>query len=146
MTFHEFNHHYKLTRAALTTGESPDVAAAQAQLRVLTAALTGTDLTAAMRLIDGLPALLAAVKAATPSPRSPQMAEALQILSEGKFDEGAREERLAALRDARRRIWALADRAGTDHVAIRGLTRGLETTENYLEDPPWDLAPNNGNA
>lgn len=70
--------------------------------------------------------------------RSVEMVEALGVLAEGDFESGSREERLAALAEARRRIWEIADRAGDDSVTIRGLTRGLERSEEILiEGLPW---------
>jgi hypothetical protein len=70
------------------------------------------------------------------------MTEALRVLDEADFESGTVDERLAALREARRRIWAIADRAGADSVTIRGLTRGLERTEEDLtEGLPWSDPP-----
>lgn len=61
------------------------------------------------------------------------------MLDSADFDSGTIEERLAALAAARRQIWAIADRAGADSLAIRALTRGLESSENLLTDgAPWD--------
>ncbi|MEU4607983.1 hypothetical protein AB0F43_33805 [Kribbella sp. NPDC023972] len=77
--------------------------------------------------------------------RSGEMVEALRVLEEGDFESGSVEERLAALREARRRIWAIADRAGDDSVTIRGLTRGLERSEEILtEGLPWSDPPADG--
>jgi hypothetical protein len=74
--------------------------------------------------------------------RSAEMVEALHVLDEADFENGTAEERLAALRSARQRIWAIADRAGADSVAIRGLTRGLERSEEILtEGLPWSDPP-----
>lgn len=43
---------------------------------------------------------------------------------------------------ARREVWAIADRAGVDSIAIRGLTRGLEASERWLaEGAPWGEPP-----
>ncbi|MDX2967961.1 hypothetical protein [Kribbella solani] len=70
------------------------------------------------------------------------MTEALHILDSTDFESGPTERRLTALADARRRIWAIADRAGPDGGTIRGLTRGLESTETRLtEGTPWDNRP-----
>lgn len=138
MDFNEFNRQYKLSRASLIAGETTDLDAVQTHLRQLADEVAGSDQQFAHKLIDGLPALVTAVQESSSSPQSPEMAEALQILKAGKFDEGTVEERLAALADARKRIWAIADRAGADSVKIRGLTRGLESTEQALElGPPW---------
>jgi hypothetical protein len=67
------------------------------------------------------------------------MAEALRVLDAADFSRGTKAEQLAALSAAREQIWAIADRAGQDSGAIRGLTRGLEKSEELLtEGPPWD--------
>ena len=77
--------------------------------------------------------------------QSAEMIEALQLLADADFESGTTEQRLAALRDARRRIWAIADRAGADSVTIRGLTRGLERSEEILTDGlPWSAPPADG--
>ena len=71
--------------------------------------------------------------------QSAEMAEALRVLESADLDSGSREERLAAFARAREEIWAIADRAGSDSVAIRALTRGLESSEEWLaEGAPWD--------
>ena len=81
----------------------------------------------------------------TEGERSAEMVEALRVLDEADFDSGTTEERLAALTEARRRIWAIADRAGSDSVTIRGLTRGLERSEEALtEGLPWSDPPAGG--
>lgn len=137
MDFDEFNRQYKLSRASLIAGETTDLFVTQTHLRQLATELTGHDQEAAQNLIDNLPALIATVREED-ADRSPELREALRILDDGRFDEGTVEERLAALADARKRIWAIADRAGADSVKIRGLTRGLESTEQALEmGPPW---------
>jgi hypothetical protein len=46
------------------------------------------------------------------------MAEALRLLEEADFESGSVEERVAALAEARRRIWEIADRAGADSASI----------------------------
>ncbi|MGC4943151.1 hypothetical protein [Kribbella sp. DT2] len=44
----------------------------------------------------------------------------------------------AALDDARRRIFALANDADEDETAeIRAMTRALDHTEDHLRDPVW---------
>ncbi|TDU82514.1 hypothetical protein EV138_7408 [Kribbella voronezhensis] len=143
MDFNEFNRQYKLSRASLIAGDTTDLDAVQTHLRTLAAALTGNDQEVAHKLIHRLPATVAAAQAPPPPP-SPEMLEARRIVNEGKFDEGTREERLAALAEARRRIWELADRGTADSVQIRSLSRGLETSEDILEEGlPWDPPPDN---
>jgi hypothetical protein len=143
MDFNEFNRQYKLSRARLIAGESTDLDEAQAELRQLADELTGNDQQIAHKLIDGLPALIASVQDED-AEHSPEMREAIRILDEDRLDVGTIDERLAALADARKRILAIADRAGADSLKIRGLTRGLDSTERALElGPPWsDPVPN----
>lgn len=74
--------------------------------------------------------------------QSAEMAAALHVLESADFERGTRQERLAAFTRAREEIWAIADRAGSDSVAIRALTRGLESSEQILADgAPWDEPP-----
>ncbi|MFF0338209.1 hypothetical protein [Kribbella sp. NPDC004875] len=48
------------------------------------------------------------------------------------------DEKVAALAEARRKIWAIADRASHDEEAdIRAMTRSLEHIENELREPSW---------
>ncbi|WP_433006423.1 hypothetical protein [Kribbella sp. CA-294648] len=50
------------------------------------------------------------------------------------------EEQLAALAEARRRIWEIADRAAPDEEPhIRAMTRSLEHLERELRDPSWPV-------
>jgi hypothetical protein len=135
MEFEQFQQEYVAAREELASGGISDVADVQAQLREL--AVTLSDATD-RRVADGLIEALTAV-APTDSGQSPEMAEALRVLDAADFDRGTKAERLAALSAAREQIWAIADRAGQDSGAIRGLTRGLETSEELLTaGPPWD--------
>jgi hypothetical protein len=48
------------------------------------------------------------------------------------------EERIGALQEARRRIWAIADRAPKDEAPhIRAMTRVLDHLEAELREPTW---------
>ncbi|ONI77505.1 hypothetical protein BWI15_03055 [Kribbella sp. ALI-6-A] len=52
--------------------------------------------------------------------------------------EGTVEEQIAALREARRRIWEIADRAAEDEAPhIRAMTRSMEHIEDGLRNPLW---------
>jgi hypothetical protein len=138
MDLNEFNRQYKLSRARLLTGETTDVDSAQAELRAVADALAGREQEVATKLIDLLPAAVAAAQEPPPE-RSPEMLEALRVIDETNFVDGTREERLAAFAEARKRIWAIADRAGADSDRIRWITRGFECTEKYLEEGlPWE--------
>ncbi len=75
-------------------------------------------------------------------PKSPEMLEALKILDELDIRSGTAQEKLAVLAAARKRIWAIADRAGADSESIRRLVRGLESHERVLEEwPEFDVQP-----
>jgi hypothetical protein len=146
MDFNEFNRQYKLSRASLIAAETPDLDGVQTQLRALADALTGNDQEVARKLITRLPATVAAAQAPPPPP-SPEMLEALRVINEANFEEGSREERLAAFDEARKKIWAIADRAGADSSRIRYLTRSFEATELYLEEGyPWEAPPDSPGA
>jgi hypothetical protein len=74
--------------------------------------------------------------------QSAEMAAAVHVLESADFEHGTRDEQLAAFAEAREKIWAIADRAGADSVAIRALTRGLESSEQMLAGGvPWDEPP-----
>ncbi len=134
MEFERFKQEYVAAREELTAGTISDVAGVRTQLREMAATLTDeTD----RRVAEGLIEQLTAAEPA-PSGQSPEMAEALRVLDSADFDSGTKEQRLAALTAARQQIWTIADRAGQDSSAIRGLTRGLEKSEELLtEGPPW---------
>lgn len=140
MEFDEFNLRYKAARAGLLARGGAGVDAVQDVLRSLLADLPSeNDREVAERLIDGLPALTGTRPGGA---RSTEMEEAERILDEGDFESGTTEERLTAIEVARRQIWAIADRAGADSSAIRGLTRGLESLEKTLEEGlPWTDPP-----
>jgi len=132
MDFEQFQREYAAARADVEAGRITDVAAVRSRLEDFAAELgTPTDREVARGLIGRL-AAPAAVR------QSAEMQEALRLLADTDFTTGTADERLAALAAVRREIWAIADRAGTDSAAIRGLTRGLESSENHLNDPPWD--------
>lgn len=147
MDFTEFRTQYKLSRASLIAGETTDLEAVQTQLRHLADQTTGDNQQVAHKLINDLPATVAAAREPAPEP-SPEMLEARRIINEGKFNEGTNEEQLAAYDAARKKIWAIADRAGTDSSQIRYLTRRFESTELHLEEgSPWDdPSPNSAGA
>jgi len=129
MDFEQFKREYVAARAEVEAGGLTDVTAVRTQLREMADTLAGgTDRQVAYGLIEQL------ATRQPPADQSPEMAEALHILDSTDFESGTTEERLAAIATARRRIWAIADRAGHDSNAIRALTRGLETSENLLTE------------
>jgi hypothetical protein len=111
-----------------------DIAAEQSKLR----AMVPTDATEhekawTTELISGL-----AATPPTPPERSALYHEAGRIHAEAFGTDGTTEQQIAALEDARRRIFALANEADEDEAAeIRAMTRALDHTEDYLRDPPW---------
>lgn len=138
MEFHEFNDDYTVTRERLRAGKLTDVAAEQQRLLALVPQLVDSNhQQVARNLIAALPD-----STAPAAPPSPEMAEALQIQDTAFYAGGTKEEKLAALAAARKKIWEIADRAGEDSAQIRGLTRMLEHRENDLaEDLPWADPP-----
>ena len=71
---------------------------------------------------------------------SPLYYEAGEIHAAASRADGTTEEKIAALAEARRAIWAIADRASEEEEAdIRAMTRGLEHLEAELRDPVWPL-------
>lgn len=146
MDFNEFNRQFKLSRARLIAGETTDLDGVQTELHQLADQITGNDQQIAHDLIARLPATVAAAQKPPPEP-SLEMLQARRIIDEGKFDEGTREERLAAFDEARKKIWVIADRAGADSDRIRYLTRRFESTERYLEEGyPWESQPDSPGA
>jgi hypothetical protein len=104
--------------------------------------VSGEDRTWALNLID---------KLAEPVPPPRQWSalyhEAGAIHADSYRTGDSVEERIAALQEARRRIWAIADRAPKDEAPhIRAMTRVLDHLENERRDPslPWDDLPERG--
>ncbi len=135
MDIREFNVAYNSAKRRLRADRGADVGEQQARLTELVPMLaTEDDRQTAMNLIARLP------QRARPSqPDSPQWTEAVRIQGEAFFGGGSTEERLARLAAARKRIWEIAEHAGTDGPSIRGLTRTLEHLEESLTDPRWDF-------
>ncbi|WP_328992474.1 hypothetical protein OG394_39440 [Kribbella sp. NBC_01245] len=79
-------------------------------------------------------------RSATPPPApGPFLAEAIAVEKTAHVS-GSREERIAAIADARRKILEIAGRAPTEEAAhIVGLTRTLDHLEEALDDPFWEL-------
>ncbi|WP_328992477.1 hypothetical protein OG394_39455 [Kribbella sp. NBC_01245] len=137
MRLMEFNHRYSAAKDELRDNGGAGLAAAQADLRALLPQLpTERDRAVASALIDGLPAAIV-----PPPPPSALYLEALEIERAAFAFAGSNEDRAAAIAEARRRIWEIADRAAPDESSnIRALTRPLEHIEESLTDPQWDFA------
>ncbi|WP_405067939.1 hypothetical protein OG558_41385 [Kribbella sp. NBC_01510] len=73
--------------------------------------------------------------------------EAGRISADAYRSGGSAAEQIAVLEEARRQIWAIADRASKDEAPhIRAMTRTLEHLENDLRDPAWPLDDSTGNG
>lgn len=129
-----FNSAFSEARHQQRIDESFDLAATQQKLRELVADVPeGDDRAWALRMIDKLAEPL-------PGPRewSPLYYEAAAIHEAAYPIEGTLDEQLSGLAEARRKIWAIADRAPHDEEAdIRAMTRVLEHIENELREPSW---------
>lgn len=111
-----------------------DVRPTQEALRALVADEPESDDKAwALRLAD---------KLAEPLPPPREMSslyyEAVAIAGELPSPDASPEERYAALAEARRRIWEIADRAGPDEeVDIRALTSPLQQLMDFIQPPTF---------
>ncbi|MEU4289233.1 hypothetical protein AB0E63_13520 [Kribbella sp. NPDC026596] len=134
MDIAEFNSAFADARHRQRTESDFDVAAAQHELRTLVSdEPDGEDRAWALRLID---------KLAEPLP-PPRQWSALYheagAIHAGTYRTGdSVEERIAAIQEARRRIWAIADRAPRDEAPhIRAMTRVLDHIEAELREPSF---------
>jgi hypothetical protein len=132
----EFNTAFSRARDKVRNEEGTDVAAEQAKLRALVPDdASDHDRSWTRTLIDGL---------ADP-PRPPRQWSALyheagQIHASAYPDGGTVEEQIAAIQEARRKIWEIADRASKDEAPdIRAMTRVLEHYEDELRNPTWPI-------
>ncbi|TDD41960.1 hypothetical protein E1263_42365 [Kribbella antibiotica] len=132
MEYEEFKRKYVAGFEELLADRPADLDKVKDRLRSLVPQLPAADQPSASRLIDKL------ALPETPAGQSAEMAEALDLLNKADFERGTVEERLAVYAATRRALWEIADRAGDDSEEIRRFSRGLETSENYLADPPWD--------
>jgi hypothetical protein len=130
----EFNTAFSRARDKVRNQAGTDVAAEQDKLRALIPDdASDHDRTWTTTLIDGL---------ADPPPPPRQWSalyhEAGQIHANAYPENGTVEEQIAALQEARRKIWEIADRASDDEEPrIRAMTRVLEHVENELRHPSW---------
>ncbi|QNE17579.1 hypothetical protein F1D05_06235 [Kribbella qitaiheensis] len=139
----EFNSAFSRARDKVRGEEDVDVAAVQAELRALVPAdASEHDRTWTKTLIDRL---------AEPPPPPRQWSalyhEAGEVAGSAYHANGTVDEQIAAIEQARRKIWEIADRADEDEESdIRAMTRVLEHLENELRDPTWPLADPPENA
>ncbi|MFF1821234.1 hypothetical protein ACFVWG_28280 [Kribbella sp. NPDC058245] len=111
-----------------------DVRPTQHEIRTLVAGEPDSDdKTWALRLADNL---------ASPLPPAREWSalydEAAAIAGELPAADAPIEQQVAALSEARRRIWEIADRAAPDEeVHIRALASPLERIQDYLQPPTF---------
>jgi hypothetical protein len=128
-----FNSAFAEARRRIRT-EQVDVGRQQEKLRALVSDDDpAEDRDWALRLIESL-----AVRPPPPRQWSALYHEAGAIHA-GSYRTGdSVEERIAALQEARRRIWDIADRAPKDEAPhIRAMTRVLDHLEAELREPTW---------
>ncbi|MFC5261055.1 hypothetical protein ACFPJ1_02940 [Kribbella qitaiheensis] len=112
----------------------------QAQRELQATAQTLTDETARLRAdekVRQLPTYLQSMFEPTTLDRR----EAELVLAAADHSTGTKEERLAVIDATRKKIWAIADRAGEDAHQIRYMTRSLDTAETDILDSnylPWN--------
>jgi phytoene/squalene synthetase len=139
----EFNLQFDVARDVISASHGESLAQEQERLRELVARMEEKEREWATDVINSLPELT------RPSPPpSALMLEAMEIQRQAASRRGSRDEMVAALKDARKRIWAIADNAASEEgPAIRGLTRTLDHLEDALTDPDsiWELPEDHGN-
>jgi hypothetical protein len=129
-----FTKEFNRARDRVRGGHSVNIAAEQERLRALVPAdASEHDVAWTGRVIASL---------AEPPPPAREWSElyheAGRIHTAAYPVDGTVEEQIAALQEARRRIWEIADRAPDDEEAdIRAMTRVLEHVENELRNPSW---------
>jgi hypothetical protein len=132
----EFNTAFLRARDRVRNQPGTDVAAEQAKLLALIPDdASEHDRTWTKTLIDGL-----ADPPEPPRQWSELYHQAGEIHAAAYYAGGTVEDQIAALEEARRQIWEIADRASKDEEAdIRAMTRVLEHLEDELRDPTWPL-------
>lgn len=128
-----FNSAFSGARRRIQT-ERADVGTEQERLRAFVSDDDPVeDRSWALRLIESL-----AVPPAPPRQWSALYYEAGEIHADSYRTGDSVDERIAALQEARRRIWAIADRAPKDEAPhIRAMTRVLDHLEAELREPTW---------
>jgi hypothetical protein len=118
--------------------EQADVAAEQARLRErIPADASAEDRRWAEQLVD-----LLAEPAEPPREWSAFYHEAGAIAAAAYPRDGSAEEKIAAIEQARREIFAIAARAAEEEAPhIQAMTRSLEHIENALRNPNWPADP-----
>lgn len=131
-----FNSAFSRARHKIRTEQGTDVAAEQARLRALVPDdASDHDRSWTKTLIDRL-----AEPPEPPRQWSDLYYEAGDIHASAYRTGDSVEDQIAALTEARRRIWEIADRAAPEEEPhIRAMTRVLEHLERELREPSWPL-------
>ncbi len=129
----EFNNAFLRARDRIRE-DGAEIAVEQARLQALVPEdASAEDRAFALGMVEEL-----AEPAEPPRQWSELYHEAGRIHAASYPTDGSVEEQIAALEDARRRIWEIADRAAPDEEPhIRAMTRVLEHLERELRDPSW---------
>lgn len=138
----EFNNAFLRARDRIRE-QGADIAVEQASLRALVPEDASEDDRAfALGMAEEL-----AEPPAAPRQWSALYQEAGQIHAAAYPADGTAEEQIAALEDAHRKIWEIADRATPDEEPhIRAMTRVLEHLQRELRDPSWPAEGSTGSA
>lgn len=142
LDLHAFNNAFLRARDRIRE-QGADIAVEQAQLRALVPDdASEEDIAFALGMAEDL---------AKPEPPPRQWSalyhQAGQIHAASYPTDGTVEEQIAALEEARRKIWAIADQAAPDEEPhIRAMTRVLEHLERELRDPSWPVEDSPGPA
>jgi hypothetical protein len=133
-----FNSAFSRARDKIRTEPETDIAAQQAALRLLVPDdASEHDHSWTKILIDRLAEL------PEPEPEwSALYREAGQVHADAYRFGAPVEEQIAALEEARRKIFEIADRAAPEEAPhIRAMTRSLEHIERELREPSWPVQP-----
>jgi hypothetical protein len=138
-----FNLAYLRAQDKLRSDPRVDVTAVQAGLRALVPEdASDHDRSWTTSLIDEL--------SEPPEPARQWSAlyhEAGRIHADAYRTGGTPAQQIAALEEARRQIWAIADRATKEEAPhIHAMTRALEHLESELRDPTWPVDDSTGHA
>jgi hypothetical protein len=129
-----FNEAFYEARERVRSAEGADVAAEQAALQVL------VPDNASEHDRDWTGQLIASLAESPPPPRkwSEHYHQAGAVHAAAYRAEGTVEEKIAALEEARRRIWEISEQAPVDEeIHIKAMTRVLEHLARELRDPTF---------
>jgi hypothetical protein len=132
----EFNGAFVRARDRVHSEEGADIEAEQTALRALVPENASEhDQGWTGRLIESL-----AEPPAPPRQWSEYYHQAGEVHAAAYRANGTVEEKIAALEEARHKIWEIAERAPADEeIHIKAMTRVLEHLESELRDPTWPV-------